>query len=46
MARRFLKRDTSPILEAAEKWIKTCLIEDGSLFLADSRWVLALVDES
>jgi 5-methylcytosine-specific restriction protein B len=45
MARKFLKRDSSPILAAAEKWIATCLIEDRSLFLADSRWTLPLVDE-
>lgn len=45
MARKFLKRDSSPILAAAEKWIGTCLIEDRSLFLADSRWTLPLVDE-
>ena len=45
MARKFLKRDSSPILAAAENWIKTCLIEDGSVFLADSRWTVPLVDE-
>jgi hypothetical protein len=45
MARKFLKRDSSPILAAAENWIRTCLIEDGSVFLADSRWTAALVDE-
>src|SRR5882724_5014829 len=45
MARKFLKRDSSPILAAAEKWIGTCLIEDHSLFLVDSRWTLPLLDE-
>ena len=45
MARTIQKRDISPILAAAEKWISTCLIEDGSLFLRDSRWTAALVDE-
>src|SRR5271165_3513995 len=45
MARKFLKRDSSPILAAAEKWIGTCLIEDRSVFLADSRWTAPLVDE-
>jgi hypothetical protein len=32
MARKFLKRDSSPILAAAENWIRTCLIEDRSVF--------------
>ena len=45
MARTIQRRDISPILAAAEKWIRTCLIEDGSLFLRDSRWTVALVDE-
>jgi hypothetical protein len=45
MARRIQKRDISPILAAAEQWISTCLIEDGSLFLCDSRWTTARVDE-
>ncbi len=45
MARKFLKRDSSPILAAAGKWIGTCLIGDHSLFLADSRWTLPLLDE-
>jgi hypothetical protein len=45
MARKFLKRDSSPILAAAENWIRTCLIEDRSVFLADSRWTAPLVDE-
>ena len=34
-----------PTLAAAEQWIRTCLIKDHSLFLADSRWTPALVDE-
>ena len=45
MARKVLKRDISPILAAAEKWIGTCLIEDRSLFLSDSRWTAPLVNE-
>jgi hypothetical protein len=45
MARKFLKRDSSPILAAAENWIRTCLIEDRSVFLTDSRWTAPLVDE-
>jgi hypothetical protein len=45
MARKSLKRDISPILTAAEQWIRTCLIEDRSLFLSDSLWTAPLVDE-
>jgi hypothetical protein len=45
MARKFLKRDIGPILAAAEKWIKICLIDDGSLFLTDPRWTAQLLDE-
>lgn len=45
MARKFLKRDIGPILTAAENWIKTCLIDDGSLFLPDPRWTAQLLDE-
>jgi hypothetical protein len=45
MTRKFLKRDSSPILAAAENWIRTCLIEDRSVFLADSRWTAPLADE-
>ena len=45
MARQTQERDVSPILAAAEHWIKTCLIEDRSVFLVDSRWTAALVDE-
>ena len=45
MARKFLKRDISPILAAAEKWIPTCLIEDRSVFSTDPRWTAPLVTE-
>lgn len=45
MARQVPKRDISPILAAAEQWLLTCLIEDRSLFLPDSRWTAPLVDE-
>lgn len=45
MARRFLKRETSQILAAAEKWIKTCLIEDRSMFLVEPRWTVSLIKE-
>src|SRR5712692_3989817 len=45
MARQIVKRDISLILAAAESWIGTCLIEDRAVFLQDSRWTAALVDE-
>lgn len=45
MARQISKRDLSSILAAAEQWLKTCLIEDHSLFQADARWTASLVDE-
>jgi hypothetical protein len=45
MARQNQWRDMSPTLAAAEQWIRTCLIEDHSLFLPDSRWTPALVDD-
>ncbi len=45
MARQVHNRDISPILAAAEQWMSTCLIEDRSLFLRESRWTAALVDE-
>ena len=44
MARQINTRDISPILAAAEQWIKTCLIENNSIF-ATSRWTRVLVDE-
>ena len=45
MARQTRERDISPVLTAAEQWIKACLIEDRSVFLRDSRWTAPLVDE-
>jgi 5-methylcytosine-specific restriction protein B len=35
MARRTSERDFAPLLDAARRWIDTCLIEDGSLFAPD-----------
>jgi hypothetical protein len=46
MARQSPDRDLSPILAAAEQWIHTCLVEDGSLFLTEPRWTAELVDEA
>jgi hypothetical protein len=45
MARQIPNRDISPILAAAEQWIRTCLIEDRSLFLSNPRWTASLVEE-
>lgn len=45
MARKFMKRDTSHVLAAAEQWIRTCLIEDGSIFSTEPRWTALLVTE-
>ncbi len=46
MARQNNIRDTSPILSAANCWIRDCLIQDGSLFASDkSLWTLPLIDE-
>jgi 5-methylcytosine-specific restriction enzyme B len=45
MARQTVKRDISPILAAAEQWIRTCLIEDRSLFVPSHRWTAPLVEE-
>ncbi len=45
MARQNLGRDISSTLAAAEQWIRTCLIEDSSLFVTGSRWTRSVVDE-
>jgi len=45
MARQNLGRDISPTLAAAERWIRTCLVEDLSVFVAESRWTSSIVDE-
>ena len=44
MARQAPEHDVSPTLAAAGQWIKTCLIEDGSVF-SDSLWIAPLVRE-
>jgi len=44
MAHQTQWRDISRTLAAAEQWIRTCLIEDRSLFLPDSLWTPAFVD--
>ena len=45
MARQAHNRDLSPVLAAAERWINTCLIEDGSILSNKQLWIAALVDE-
>jgi hypothetical protein len=38
MARQIKKRDISPIIDAAGRWLRTCLVEDGSLFSSHTLW--------
>src|SRR5207302_9981573 len=45
MARQTPDRDISSTLAAAEQWIRTCLIEDGSLFSHGPLWTAELVGE-
>ncbi len=43
MARQTNRRNLTPILAAAEKWINTCVIQDGSLFSPEKLWNAPLV---
>lgn len=45
MAHQVHDRDISRTLAAADQWIKTCLVEDGSLFSQNPLWTAQLVDE-
>jgi hypothetical protein len=45
MPRQIHNRDITPTLAAAEKWIDSCLIENGSLFGAAPLWTEGLVAE-
>ena len=45
MARQIHDRDISATLAAAEQWIRTCLIEDGSVFSEERLWTPPLVSE-
>jgi len=45
MARQMIKRDITPVLTAAQKWIQTCLIEDRSVLSAEPRWTASLVTD-
>jgi 5-methylcytosine-specific restriction protein B len=40
MARETPEKSLASVLQAADHWIKTCLIEDGSVFLLEQRWRL------
>ena len=45
MARQITDRDLAPLLDAARRWIDTCLVEDGSLFAPGrTLWTLANAD--
>lgn len=45
MARQIADRDLAPLLEAARRWIDTCLVEDGSMFaLGRELWTAANAD--
>jgi hypothetical protein len=45
MARQISGRDISPVLRAAEQWLKACLIDDGSILSTASLWTARIVDE-
>jgi hypothetical protein len=45
MARLVHDRDIAPVLSAAERWIKNCLVRDGALFGATPLWTPELVEE-
>jgi len=45
MARQFNERDVSLVLQAAKRWIKDCLIADGSVFTGTSLWTSALLTD-
>jgi hypothetical protein len=45
MARRIHHRDIGPVLHAAERWIDSCLIEDGSILSDNKLWTQELVRE-
>jgi hypothetical protein len=46
MAREINKRDIAPVLQAAERWINLCIIEDRSVFSQESLWTPALLNEA
>src|SRR5690606_7233428 len=45
MANSIPGKDISPTLDAAQQWVRTCLILDGSLFGDDSIWTAANLEE-
>jgi hypothetical protein len=46
MARELNNRDIAPILAAAERWIATCLVKNGSLFSNEPLWNPATIAEA
>ena len=45
MARKVHDKDIAPTLAAAEQWIKTCILDDRSIFTPEPLWTPALVQE-
>jgi 5-methylcytosine-specific restriction protein B len=45
VARQTGNKDITAVLEAAEQWIHSCLIIDGSVFSSDSLWSPEVVEE-
>src|SRR4051794_14227181 len=45
MAKQVPDRDIAPTLAAANHWIRSCLIEDGSVFAPGTLWRAELVEE-
>ena len=45
MAGQISIRDIAPVLRAAEQWIESCLVEDGSVFSNQQLWTPKFVDE-
>lgn len=46
MATQINDRDLKPLLDAAQKWIHDCLIDDGSLFSSEPLWTPTLIQEA
>ena len=45
MARNVNDRDTAPLLSAAQRWIESCLLADGSLLDDQPLWRVQLIEE-
>jgi hypothetical protein len=46
MARKINRLDIASVLQAAERWINLCVIEDGSVFSQQNLWTPTLLDEA